>query len=71
MQWKTQNSPRPEKARMSRSQVKTMLVCFFDHKGIAHYEFIAHGQTVNQQCLFGIADKVTGNCWEEKTRALA
>jgi len=40
-QWKTQNSPRPKKARMSRSQVKTMLLCFFDHKGIAHYEFIA------------------------------
>jgi len=37
VQWKTQNSPRPKKARMSRSQVKTMLVCFFDHKGIVHY----------------------------------
>jgi len=50
MQWKTQNSPRPKKARMSRSQVKTMLVCFFDQKGIVHYEFIAQRQTVNQQC---------------------
>jgi len=33
MQWKTQISPWPKKAFMSRSQVKTMLVCFFDHKG--------------------------------------
>ena len=49
MQWKTQNSPRPKKARMSRSQVKTMLVCFFDH-----YEFIAQGQMVNQQCSSNI-----------------
>jgi hypothetical protein len=39
-----------QKARMSRSQVKTMLVCFFDHKGIVHYESIAQGQTVYQQC---------------------
>jgi len=32
------------------THVKTMLVCFFDHKGIHHYEFIAQGQRVNQQC---------------------
>jgi len=44
-----------------------MLVCFFEHKGIVHYEFISQGQTVNQH-LFGIADKVTGMCLEEKPR---
>jgi len=54
MQWKTRISPRPKKARMSRSQVKTMLVCFFDHKGIVHYEVIAQGQTVNQQCYLEV-----------------
>jgi hypothetical protein len=47
MQWLTYKSSRPKKARMSRSQFKTMLVCFFDHKWICHYEFIAQGQTVN------------------------
>jgi hypothetical protein len=31
-----------------------MLVCFFDHKGIVHYEFIAQGQTVNQQCCLEV-----------------
>jgi hypothetical protein len=43
-----------EKARMSRSQVKIMLVCFFDQKGIVHYEFIAQGQKVNQQCYLEV-----------------
>jgi hypothetical protein len=33
MQWKPQNSRRPKKVRMPRSQFKTMPVCFFDHKG--------------------------------------
>jgi hypothetical protein len=32
MQWKTSASPRPRKARMSRAQVKTMLISFFHHK---------------------------------------
>jgi hypothetical protein len=43
-----------EKALMSRWQFKTMLVCFFDHKGIVHHEFIAQGQTANQQCYLEV-----------------
>ena len=58
MQWKTQNSPWPKKARMSRSQVKTRLVCFFHRKGIVHYEFIAYGQTVNQQCYLEVLTRL-------------
>ena len=57
MQWKTQNSPRPKK-HASQSQVKTMLVCFFDHQGIVHYEFIAQGQTVNQQCYLEVLTRL-------------
>jgi len=58
MQWKTQNSPRPKKARMSRLQVKTMLVRFFDRKEIVGYEFIAQGQTVNQQCYLEVLTRL-------------
>jgi histone-lysine N-methyltransferase SETMAR len=46
-QWKTPLSPRPKKARMSKSKVKTMLISFFDNRGIVHKEFVPPGQTVN------------------------
>jgi len=68
MQWKTQNSLRPKKARMSRSHVKNMLVCFFDHKGIVHCEFIAQGQTVNQQCYMELLTRLRESVRRKKPR---
>jgi len=46
-QWKTANSPRPKIFRQSKSRVKTMLLTFFDIRGIVHYEFVPTGQRVN------------------------
>ena len=42
------SSPRPKKSCMQRSQVKVMLITFFDHQGMVHHEFVPQGQTVNQ-----------------------
>ncbi|PNF42543.1 hypothetical protein B7P43_G06927 [Cryptotermes secundus] len=37
-QWKYPTSPRPEKARQVRSNVKVMLAIFFDSHGVVHHE---------------------------------
>ena len=46
-QWRTTNEPRPKKARMSKSKIKSMIIIFFDISGIIHHEFVPHGKTVN------------------------
>ncbi|UYV76833.1 hypothetical protein LAZ67_14002137, partial [Cordylochernes scorpioides] len=45
--WHTISSPRPKKARMSKSCIKTIIIVFFDIRGIVHCEFVPQGQTVN------------------------
>jgi hypothetical protein len=67
MQWKTQNSPLPKKkTRMSRSQFKTILVCFFDYKGIVHHKFFAQGWTANQQCHLEVLTRLRESVWRKR-----
>jgi hypothetical protein len=47
MECRLQNSPAP-KPRMSKSKIKMMLICFFDIRGIIHFEFVPEGIIVNQ-----------------------
>ena len=46
-EWHTANSPCPKKARMSKSKIKSMFICFFDSQGMVHKEFVPSGQTVS------------------------
>ena len=46
--WNTASSPLPKKARQVKSNVKTMLIAFFDIDGLVHHEYMPRGQTVNK-----------------------
>ena len=48
-QWTSPQSPRPKKARQVRSATKTMLIIFFDIRGIVHHEFVPPKRTVNSE----------------------
>jgi histone-lysine N-methyltransferase SETMAR len=45
-EWHIKSSPCPKKAHMSRSRVTTMIIVFFDSRGIVHKELVLPGQTV-------------------------
>ena len=47
-EWHTSASPCSKKARMSKSKIRSMLICFFDSQGIVRTEFVPQWRTVNQ-----------------------
>jgi hypothetical protein len=47
-----------EKARMNTSQVKAMIVIFFDVKGVIMIERVLEGQTVNQRYYLEVLTKL-------------
>ena len=73
-QWRSPGSPRPKKARQVRSYIKSMLICFFDQKGIVHKEFVPLGQTVNAAFYIEVLRRLRENVrrtrpdqWQNKT----
>jgi len=60
-EWHTAKSPRPKKARMNKSKIKSMLICFSDNQGIVHKEFVPPGQTVKH--FIGKSLKDSGKGW--------
>jgi hypothetical protein len=49
-------------ASMSKSQMRTMLIIFFDIKGKGHFEFISQGQMVNEAYYVGLREAVPRKC---------
>ena len=64
-QWKTPNSPKPKKARQVQSNVKIMLISFFDANEIVHKEFVPPGQTVNQQFYLQALKRLHDSVWKK------
>ena len=57
-EWHTAKSPHPKKARMSKSKIKSMFICFFDSQGIVHKEFVPAGQIVNQTFYWEVLERL-------------
>ena len=48
-QWKHAGSPRPKKARQSKSSHKLLMIPFFDSTGMIYLHWVPTGQTVNKE----------------------
>ena len=48
-QWKYAGSPRPKKARKSKSTYKLLMIPFFDSTGMIYMHWVPTGQTVNKE----------------------
>ena len=48
-QWKHAGSPKPKKARQSRSTHKHLMIPFFDSTGMIYIHWVPTGQTVNKE----------------------
>ena len=48
-QWKHAGSPKPKKARQSKSTHKLLMIPFFDSTGMIYMHWVPTGQTVNKE----------------------
>ena len=57
VEWLDSGEARAVKARAAKSKVKTILIVFFDSRGIIHIEFVPFGQTVNATFYRDVIDR--------------
>ena len=63
--WHTKSFPRPKKARMNKSRVKTMIF-FSDNRGIVHKKFVPPGQAVNHAVYKDVLERLRK--WVQRVR---
>ena len=63
-QLKRPEEPRPKKARQVRSNLKVLLIVFFDCNGVMHHEFLPQGRTVNEKYYL----EIMGDCAKQFVR---
>jgi hypothetical protein len=56
LEWHRRNSPHLKKAIMTKSKIKSTLICFFNSQGVVHKEFMPQVQTVNKQCYHEVPE---------------
>ncbi len=57
----------PKKGRMERSHVKSMLIFYFDIKGVVWSEFLPQGATVNSEYYEGVLTRLREAIRKKKT----
>jgi len=57
-EWISPGEARGTKVRASKSKVKTMLIAFFDARGIIHHEFVPPNTTVNKKFYKGVMTRL-------------
>ena len=53
-QWKHVGSPRPKKARQSKSTHKLLIIPLFDSTGMIYMHWVPTGQTINKEYYIGV-----------------
>ena len=70
-QWKHASSPRPMKARWSKSNLKLLMIPFFDSTGMIYMHWVPTGQTVNKEYYVEVFKGVQEEILSEEASTLA
>ena len=60
-EWVGETSPWLKKLKLERSNIKTMLIIFFNSQGIVYKEFVPRGKPVNAEFYKGVMDHLPKN----------